>query len=75
MANQLDALSVPNVSDECVARSQPPFELLESENSVVDLAAERLLGLADFRRQAHLIRLAHDQQVNIAGGVGFIPGE
>jgi hypothetical protein len=72
MANQLNALSVPDVGDECVAPGEPPIEFLGSENSVVYFAAESLLGLADFGCELRLVRPAKDQNVNIAGGIGFV---
>ncbi|MGA3334591.1 MAG: hypothetical protein ABSC62_10565 [Terracidiphilus sp.] len=75
MANQLDALSVPDVGDECVAPGKPPIELRGRKNSVVDFAAEGLFGLANFGRELPLVGLSEDQNVNVAGGIGFILGE
>ncbi|MGA7805668.1 MAG: hypothetical protein WCB02_13750 [Bradyrhizobium sp.] len=72
MANQLDALSVPDVGDECVARRKSSFEIARSETSVVDLAAQSLFDLADFGCELRLVRPADNQNVNIAGPVGLV---
>jgi hypothetical protein len=58
MANQLDALSVPDVGDECVTPGKPPIELRGRKNSVVDFAAEGLFGLANFGRELPLVGLS-----------------
>jgi hypothetical protein len=72
MANQLNALSVPDVGDECVAPGEPPSHFLGSKHSVVDFAAEGLLGLANFGGEPPLVRTAEDQNVNVACGIGFV---
>lgn len=72
MANQLDALSVPDVGNECVALGKPPIELLGSENSVVDFAVECLFGLANPRSELGLAGSTDDEQVNVAGRVGLV---
>lgn len=72
MANQLNALSVPDVGDECVAFGKPPIEFLGSEDSVVDFAAEGLFGFADFGGELPLIGPPEDQNVNVAGSIGFL---
>ncbi|MGD1107361.1 MAG: hypothetical protein ABR865_09965 [Terracidiphilus sp.] len=72
MANQLDALPIPDVGDECVAPGKPPIELRGRKDSVVDFAPEGLFGLADFGRELPLIGPAEDQNVNVACGIGFV---
>jgi hypothetical protein len=72
MVNQLDALSVPDVGDECIAPGKPPIELRGRKNSVVDFAAECFFGLANLGGELPLVRPAKDQNVDVACGVGFV---
>jgi hypothetical protein len=56
-------------------RGKAFFELPGSENSVIDLAAQGLLGLSHFGGEQRLIGLADDEHVNVARRIRFIFGE
>jgi hypothetical protein len=71
---QLNPFPIPNVGEKCFARGEPPLEFTWSENSVADLAAQGLLSLAHFGRKPGQVGPAHDEQVDIAGGVGLVLG-
>jgi hypothetical protein len=75
IANQPDTLAVPHVGYKGVVRGKALFELQGCENSVIDLAAQGLLGLSHFGGEQCLIRLADDEYVDVACRIGFIFGE
>ena len=54
---------------------KPLFQLFGRQDSVVDLAPECALGLTHLNCELSLVRLAHKQQIDIAGGIGFILSE
>jgi hypothetical protein len=72
IANQLNALSVPDVGNECIAPGKPPIELRGRKNSVVDFAAEGFFGLANFAGESLLVGPAKDQNIDVACGIGFV---
>jgi hypothetical protein len=73
--DQRNALAGPDASDEGVGFAEAVFESLIGEDRVIDLAAEGLLGLAELEGQFGLVGFADVEQVDVAGGVGFIFGE
>ena len=76
MANQLDALAVPDVGDECVAPGKPAIQLLGRKNSVVDFAAEGFFGLADCGGELRLVRPAEDQKsMSLAASASFFAND
>src|ERR1039457_2824995 len=75
IANQLDALTVPDVGDEWVVLTEASLQFFGREDSVVDLPANGLLCLAGLRGQLGLVGLAHDKQVDVAGSVGLVLGK
>jgi hypothetical protein len=73
--DQCNGLAGPDASDEGVGFAEAVFEFLIGEDRVIDLAAEGLLGLAELEGQFGLVGFADVEQVDVAGGVGFIFGE
>lgn len=72
---QFNALAVPDVGDEGVGFAEAALQFLRCEDCVVDFAAEGFLGLAELDCKLGLVGFADDEEIDVAGGVGFIFGE
>ena len=70
--DQLYTFSVPDVGDEGVGFAEAALEFLRGKDGRVDFAAEGFLGPAELDCKLGLVGFADEEEVDVAGGVGFI---